>query len=201
MKRFTIFVALCAACLSVTTANTLGSNQSTSISLGTWTGVTLRWTAPGDDGSVGRAEIYDIRYSTQYITEENWDQATPVEYSPFPRISGTEQSCCVSRLVDNQFYCFALKTADEYDNWSALSNVYVTRAHTQSYTCGDVNGDGVVTLSDVTVLLGFLFREGDPPSPLDAANTNASIDCKVTLSDVSRLIDYLFIRGEEPFCY
>ena len=35
------------------------------------TTLTLTWTAPGDDGAIGRAASYDIRYSTTYISARN----------------------------------------------------------------------------------------------------------------------------------
>lgn len=38
--------------------------------------VTLKWTAPGDDGNTGTATTYDIRYSKNPITEANWGDAT-----------------------------------------------------------------------------------------------------------------------------
>ena len=39
-------------------------------------GVDLTWTAVGDDGSVGNAASYDLRYSTSPITPVNWASAT-----------------------------------------------------------------------------------------------------------------------------
>lgn len=35
--------------------------------------VNLSWTAPGDDGNIGTASSYDIRYSTSIINESNWE--------------------------------------------------------------------------------------------------------------------------------
>ena len=40
--------------------------------------VTLRWTAPGDDGLAGRATRYDLRYSKTLITAANFASATVV---------------------------------------------------------------------------------------------------------------------------
>ena len=36
------------------------------------TAVKLTWTAPGDDGTVGTATSYDVRYSTGVINAGNW---------------------------------------------------------------------------------------------------------------------------------
>lgn len=47
------------------------------------TDATLTWTAPGDDGSVGTATAYDLRYSTSPITDEaGWLSATSVPSTP-----------------------------------------------------------------------------------------------------------------------
>lgn len=85
--------------------------------------ITLTWTAPGDDGAIGTAASYDIRYSTSAITEGNWDNATQVNGEPTPQASGTGQNCVVSDLDPNTTYYFALKTADEESNRSEISNI------------------------------------------------------------------------------
>lgn len=52
---------------------------------------------------------------------------------------------------------------------------------------GDVNGDGNVTISDVTALIDLLLGGGTINNP--AADCNG--DTNVTISDVTALIDYL----------
>ena len=54
-------------------------------------------------------------------------------------------------------------------------------------TRGDVNGDGSVTISDVTALIDLLLGGGTINNP--AADCNG--DTNVTISDVTALIDYL----------
>ena len=85
--------------------------------------VTLRWTAPGDDGSVGTAAQYDVRYSTSAITANNWNSATQVTGEPAPKVAGSAESFTINNLTANTTYYFAVKTADEATNWSGLSNV------------------------------------------------------------------------------
>jgi len=85
--------------------------------------VTLVWTAPGDDGTHGQASQYDIRYSTLPITHQNWNSATQVSGEPAPGPSGSQETFTVAGLQQEATYYFALKTADEIPNWSALSNV------------------------------------------------------------------------------
>jgi len=85
--------------------------------------VTLTWTASGDDGDVGTAAQYDLRYSTSPLTASNWNDATPVTTVPTPLPSGTIQQCSVESLGASTTYYFAIRAADEAANWSGLSNV------------------------------------------------------------------------------
>ncbi len=84
---------------------------------------TLSWTSAGDDGDSGRASVYDLRFSTVEITEENWDAASQVDGEPAPRTAGKSETCVVSGLVGETTYFFVLKVGDEVPNWSGLSNV------------------------------------------------------------------------------
>ncbi len=85
--------------------------------------LTLTWTAPGDDGSVGTASSYDIRYSTNAISDATWSSAQPLGSVPSPRPAGTVQSIAVSGLASNTTYYFAMKASDEVPNVSGISNV------------------------------------------------------------------------------
>jgi len=97
--------------------------------------ITLNWTAPGDDGMVGRATRYDLRYSILPITPSNFNSATAATGMPTPATPGTQQSVTVSGLDGTASYFFAMKTVDEAGNWSTMSNV-VTRTG-QSVGVGD----------------------------------------------------------------
>jgi hypothetical protein len=85
--------------------------------------VTLTWTSPGDNGDAGTASTYDIRYSTAAITEANWGSASRCTGEPAPQVAGSSETYSVTGLSPNTLYYFAVKTADEVPNWSALSNV------------------------------------------------------------------------------
>ncbi len=85
---------------------------------------TLTWTAPGDDGNTGTAMAYSIRYSTSQITDDaTFAAATEIAGVPAPKPAGSAESLPVTGLAPSTTYWFALKTADETPNWSALSNV------------------------------------------------------------------------------
>jgi hypothetical protein len=99
-------------------------------------GVTLEWTAPGDDGMTGTATTYALRYSWNPITLANWANATLVTPGPVPLPAGTLQRYTVTGLIAGTLYYFAIRTADERGNWSGLSNV-VARSATSTVAVGD----------------------------------------------------------------
>jgi len=88
--------------------------------------VDLAWTAPGDDGTEGRASSYDLRYSTATITEGNWAAATQCASEPAPKVAGQTETHAVLNLTAGTPYYFALKTLDGDGNESGLSNVCTT---------------------------------------------------------------------------
>ena len=93
-------------------------------SVGSETGaVQLAWTAPGDDGSVGMADRYYIRYSTDSITEGNFGSAVNFPSHTSPKPAGQTESIQVTGLETGVTYYFASQSVDEASNSSGLSNV------------------------------------------------------------------------------
>jgi thermitase len=82
--------------------------------------VDLSWTAPGDDGTSGTADAYQIRYSTTLIDAGNWASAT--EFTPTPALSGTAESVTVTGLIPGTTYYFAVRAEDEANNLGGISN-------------------------------------------------------------------------------
>jgi hypothetical protein len=159
---------------------------------------TLSWTAPGNDGTVGQAATYDIRYSVTPITDANWGQATHVLNPPVPKPSGSKELFKVSGLQSATTYYFAMKAADSKPNWSKLSNIAVKKTCTGSCIgfTGNVDGsiDGIVDVRDLSTLVIYLTN----PQALgtfsicpEQANVNGSADGVVDVSDLSRLMAYL----------
>jgi hypothetical protein len=91
------------------------------------TAILLSWTAPGDDSSSGRASRYEIRYSSEppdTAALEAWFlRALPVNGAPLPESSGTVQQVVVTGLRPLTTYFFALRTFDDGNNASGLSNI------------------------------------------------------------------------------
>jgi hypothetical protein len=82
--------------------------------------VRLEWTAPGDDGLIGMATSYDLRWSTDPIDESNFDQATPVPAPPVPGLAGVAQLYMVEGLQAGTSFYFAIKTRDDAGNVSEI---------------------------------------------------------------------------------
>ncbi|HEU4333428.1 MAG TPA: fibronectin type III domain-containing protein [Candidatus Eisenbacteria bacterium] len=89
----------------------------------TGTSISVRWTAPGDDGATGTASSYDIRYSTSAITSANWGSATQATGEPLPAASGTQQTFTLGGLAGSRTYYIAIRATDDRGNVSLLSNV------------------------------------------------------------------------------
>lgn len=94
----------------------------TLISIGSRTAL-LSWTAPGDSDTSGIATSYDVRFSTSPITEDNWASCQKGTDEPIPGPYGTYQEYTLNKLRPNYTYYIAMKTLDEENNKSALSNV------------------------------------------------------------------------------
>lgn len=93
---------------------TLAAGSATSTSL------TLTWTAVGDDGILGTASAYDVRYST--LVSTSWENMTQVTGEPAPGPPGLGESFVVTGLNPSTVYYFRLAVGDEAPNWSAPSN-------------------------------------------------------------------------------
>ncbi|HET9251553.1 MAG TPA: FlgD immunoglobulin-like domain containing protein [Candidatus Eisenbacteria bacterium] len=88
----------------------------------------LRWTATGDDGTIGRAARYDIRYSTQAISGTDtvgwWNSATIVNTNgKVPPPPGMPDSVLIINVTYGQRYYAMMRVADEIPNWSRFSNL------------------------------------------------------------------------------
>ena len=83
---------------------------------------TIIWTAPGDDDLDGTATEYQIGYAAEPITTASWSSCTMLSVCPAPTPAGSQQSAQIETPSVPDVYV-ALKTVDESDNWSGLSNV------------------------------------------------------------------------------
>ncbi|UCG60426.1 MAG: immune inhibitor A [Candidatus Zixiibacteriota bacterium] len=68
----------------------------------------------------------------------------------------------------------------------------------EAYVCGDADGDGEVTMDDVSFLIDYLHKGGPAPDPMEAGDANG--DGSVDQLDARYLINYLKKDGPEPIC-
>jgi hypothetical protein len=95
--------------------------------------IELTWTAPGDDFNTGTATRYEIRRWPHPISNEaDWTQALIVNDPPPPRPAGESESFVVTGLPAGT-HCFAMKTVDELDNWSGLSNLAIGLGYSELF--------------------------------------------------------------------
>jgi hypothetical protein len=84
--------------------------------------VTLRWTAPGNDGAEGQAAAYRLRYGPEPISEETWETAVSITVALVPAVSGSPESLRVSELPGGATLWFAIRATDERGNFGPVSN-------------------------------------------------------------------------------
>jgi hypothetical protein len=144
---------------------------------------TLSWTATGDDGLVGMARTYDIRYSTTPITgEAEWALATRATSEPRPLAAGAQQTFRIGSLTEGTTYYVAMKAVDSTGNESALSNVVAasTAVGTAAFSDGFETGLAQWTASSPWARTTAVKNSGsyavtDSPSGNYANNANASL--------------------------
>jgi hypothetical protein len=83
--------------------------------------IRLTWTATGDDGSDGTADLYDIRHSPG-AGGTDWDAAEPVGSIPVPLPAGEPETLIVGGLDRSTTYSFAIRAIDDAGLGSEWSN-------------------------------------------------------------------------------
>ncbi len=146
--------------------------------------LTLTWTAPGDDGTVGRATTYDLRYSKTAISGTDtltwWNAATRATGLPAPSPAGSKDSCKVNGLTPLTTYYFIIKTADEVPNWSGYSNLAVKT------TTGDTTPPAAIADLSVTTATGTsLALRWTAPGNNGTTGTAASYDIRYSTSPIT----------------
>jgi hypothetical protein len=154
--------------------------------------INLGWTSPGDDGNIGTVTQYDIRYNTTPITEANWSVSTQIDGEPTPQAAGTQQSFSVTLPFPGQTYYFALKSVDDENLWSPLSNIASATAPAATDTIpparitdltartGNTSGSVILTWTapgdDESTGTASSYRVKYSTSPIDKSNWGSATD-------------------------
>ncbi|PYT14876.1 MAG: hypothetical protein DMF51_07755 [Acidobacteria bacterium] len=85
--------------------------------------IVLSWTATGDDGTIGRALSYEMRYANYPIDASNFAAAILAPGPPSPAPAGSVETMEVTGLAANTFYYFSVKARDEWGNAGPFGNL------------------------------------------------------------------------------
>jgi hypothetical protein len=96
----------------------IGPAVITDLTVTSWTAhsITLSWTAPGDDGTLGTAAAYDVRYATEPITYYTWNSARRATGEPTPQPAGSPETFTIEGLTEDETYHVAVSARDEAGN-------------------------------------------------------------------------------------
>ncbi len=130
--------------------------------------VIMKWTAPGDDGTMGRADFYIMRYDSKPITAENFARAVKVSDVPAPGAAGETQVVTLGNLTPDTKYYFAVQAVDDALNYGPVSNIASCKTNIQiggeSYKFTLTN-DMLLnesTHGDAALLIDEQSQSGDP---------------------------------------
>ena len=93
--------------------------------------ITLGWTSPGDDGNVGKATLYQLRYSdTELSTPAQFEAADSILSSgfPFPASSGTLEGATIDVPYRHTNGYLGLRAIDNMGNAGPVAVVQVSVA-------------------------------------------------------------------------
>lgn len=146
---------------------------------------------PDGDGITSSADNCPVDYNPDQADSDGDDfgdvcDNCPVIYNP------SQEDIDVDLVGDSCDNCIYVYNPDQLDSDDdGLGDVC-------EYVCGDSNGDGSVNLLDITFLINYLYKDGEPPDPVEAGDANG--DGSINLLDITYLIDYLYRGGPEPIC-
>ena len=99
-------------------------------------------------------------------------------------------------MLDYGAYYWKVKAIDSRgaERWSNQIRYFMVTGI--QYQVGDFSGNGVVDIGDVVYLVGYLYRNGPTPNPMESGDVNC--DGTVDIGDVVYLVNYLFRNGPPP---
>lgn len=95
---------------------------------GTPTSLTVDWSPTGDDGPLGEASGYEVRYATAPFDAAGWAQATAAAGEIVPAHDPARLQTTITDLVEGQLYHLAVRAVDDQGNLSALAPLLAVTA-------------------------------------------------------------------------
>jgi hypothetical protein len=116
------------------------------------------------------------------------------------RVCTTEKEAreCEAEIAANREVLVRVRARGEcaWSDWSPELVIPAGFCRVPRFRRGDVNGSGLIDISDVIFGLAWLFQSGAPPPCIAAADING--DAGVDISDPIYLLIHLFLSGPSP---
>lgn len=181
--------------------------------------INVTWSAPAEDGTSGgpvAGYLMKIRDSLDGpITAANFTSSLTVTRTLPVTPPGSSQTVVLTvndGLQPGRAYYVALKSYDDAGNYSAISNNAKATAKSQTIvpcnvpptyctgTTGNLNcnEDSYVDVTDLTILLSYLFIDNRRPCCFGEANIDGLGGPEPDIGDLTRLVQYLFYAPTDP---
>lgn len=176
-----------------TTGNSVTAQSSTYDVMDPATGQTATYKWPDGSGNTKINYIWIISPKVQPQPPPATPAPPPTQYSENTyRIIWTPDT---TETPYNMWYSFHVTVTDSF------GHVGKDLFHFKlaDYVCGDANGDGICELGDIVYNINYVFRDGNPPEPMEAGDANC--DQIIELGDIVYLINFVFREGPYPGCF
>ncbi|TGL45612.1 fibronectin type III domain-containing protein [Leptospira perdikensis] len=145
------------ATASVTVNDTVGPNAIADLSASprSHTRIRLQWSAPGNDGSFGRAAAYEIKRSTSSITNDGTcNTATPVAHTLVPKPVGLLETLEIDGLSPATTYYFCIRAYDLKGN----RNIWTGSVNASTYSVPDLTPPASISTATANALDGSTIQ-------------------------------------------
>lgn len=116
-------------------------------------GLTLTFTAPGDDSTAGTAARYEVRRSPEPISEANWESGDPLAVDILPRPGGSPESLRLVNLEPGSTAHYALRAVDNAGKVGGVSNSVEVSLPEDTVPPGTIQNLRVLTLEPYQAIL------------------------------------------------
>ena len=146
---------------------------------GSWSGdIVLKWTAPGDDGTIGMASGYLLKYASQYISADNFYASWVSTWLPSngwsPKAADSEESYTITGLTESVTYWFVIKAYDDFNNYGIWTSSGDNSAvNNNNWSIPGVTGSSVTVLHITEVMADAVDDDTDEFIEVYNAGTSA----------------------------